>query len=64
MITPFDYNDIRITLGTEFLPLTQTGISGNFEVGYVFYRQLFYVDGPPQIVDLPQTIMFRLGLAY
>jgi hypothetical protein len=46
------------------LPLTQTGISGNFEVGYVFYRQLFYVDGPPQIVDLPQTIMFRLGLAY
>ena len=64
MITPFDYNDIRIALGTEFVPLTQTGLAGNFEVGYVFYRQLFYVDGPPQIVDLPQTIMFRLGLAY
>ncbi|MBM4010451.1 MAG: hypothetical protein FJ286_03585 [Planctomycetes bacterium] len=64
MITPFDYNDIRIALGTEFVPLSQTGIAGNFEVGYVFYRQLFYVDGPPQIVDLPDTIMFRLGLAY
>ena len=64
MITPFDYNDIRIALGTEFVPLKQTGLSGNFEVGYVFYRQLFYVDGPPQIVDLPDTIMFRLGLAY
>jgi hypothetical protein len=64
MITPFDYNDIRICLGTEFVPLTPTGLAGNFEVGYVFYRQLFYVDGPPQIVDLSDTIMFRLGLAY
>ena len=64
MITPFDYNDIRIALGTEFVPVTRTGIAGNFEVGYVFYRQLFYVQGPPQIQDLPDTIMFRLGLAY
>jgi hypothetical protein len=64
MITPFDYNDIRIALGTEFVPLSTTGLAGNMEVGYVFYRQLFYVDGPPQIVDLPDTIMFRLGLAY
>jgi hypothetical protein len=64
MITPFDYNDIRIALGTEFTPVGRTGIAGNFEVGYVFYRQLFYVEGPPQIVDLPSTIMFRLGLAY
>jgi len=63
-ITPFDYNDIRIALGAEFVPNTQTGLAGNFEVGYVFYRQLFYVDGPPQIVDLPDTIMFRFGLAY
>jgi hypothetical protein len=30
----------------------------------VFYRQLFYVDGPPQIQDLPDTWMLRLGLAY
>jgi hypothetical protein len=64
MITSFDYNDIRIAAGTEFVPLTQTGLAGNFEIGYVFYRQLFYVDGPPQIVDLPSTIMFRFGLAY
>jgi hypothetical protein len=64
MITGFDYNDIRIALGTEWVPKGQTGLAGNFEVGYVFYRQLFYVDGPPQIQDLPDTIMFRLGLAY
>jgi hypothetical protein len=63
-ISPFDYNDIRVALGTEFVPNATTGLSGNFEVGYVFYRQLFYVDGPPQYQDLPSTIMFRLGLAY
>jgi len=63
-ISPFDYNDIRIALGTEFVPKTTTGLAGNFEVGYVFYRQLFYVDGPPQYQDLPSTIMFRLGLSY
>jgi len=64
MITGFDYNDIRIALGTEWVPVSRTGLAGNFEVGYVFYRQLFYVEGPPQIQDLPDTIMFRLGLAY
>jgi hypothetical protein len=68
-IQNFDYNDIRISLGTEWVPLAPTGFSGNFEIGYAFYRQLFYVNelGPQrfqQIVDLPSTIMFRLGLAY
>ena len=63
-ISPFDYNDIRITLGTELVPKTPQGLSGSLEVGYVFYRQLFYVDGPPQIQDLPDTWMLRLGLAY
>jgi hypothetical protein len=67
MITGFDYNDIRVSLGTEWTPLATTGLAGNFEVGYVFYRQLYYTAGPPgfqQITDLPSTIMFRLGLAY
>jgi hypothetical protein len=63
-ISPFDYNDIRVTLGTEWVPQTPTGLSGNFEVGYVFYRQLFFVDGPPQYQNLDNTFMFRLGLAY
>jgi hypothetical protein len=70
-IQRFDYNDIRISLGTEWVPLATTGFSGNFEIGYAFYRQLFYVNGVNdprygvrQIVDLPSTIMFRLGLAY
>jgi len=63
-ISQFDYNDIRVVLGTEFVPLSARGLAGNFEVGYVFYRQLFYVSGPPHIQDLPSTIMFRFGLAY
>jgi hypothetical protein len=63
-ISPFDYNDIRVTLGTEWVPVTATGLAGNFEIGYVFYRQLFFVDGPPQYQNLNDTFMFRLGLAY
>jgi hypothetical protein len=63
-ISPFDYNDIRISLGTEFVPQTPTGLAGSFEVGYVFARQLFFVDGPPQYQNLNDTLMLRLGLAY
>ena len=63
-ISPFDYNDIRVSLGAEAAPNTRTGLAGNFEVGYVFARELFYVTGPPQRQSLPSTIMFRLGLAY
>jgi hypothetical protein len=63
-ISPFDYNDIRVSLGAEAAPNTRTGLAGNFEVGYVFARELFYVNGPPQRQTLPSTIMFRLGLAY
>ena len=63
-ISPFDYNDVRICLGAEFVPNGQRGLNGNLEIGYVFARQLFYVDGPPQYQDLPDTMMFRLGLGY
>ena len=65
-ISPFDYNDVRITLGTEFVPVAGHGLTGNMEVGYVFARQLFYVDGPPQgqYQNLNDTLMLRVGLAY
>jgi hypothetical protein len=63
-ISPFDYNDIRITAGTEFVPIAGHALTGNMEVGYVFQRQLFYVDGPPQYQSLPDTLMLRVGLAY
>jgi hypothetical protein len=63
-ISPFDYNDIRIALGVEAVPTTQTGLTGNFEVGYVFARQLFFVVGQPRRQDLDDTLMLRLGLGY
>ena len=63
-ISPFDYNDIRVALGVEAVPTTRTGLTGNFEVGYVFARQLFFVVGKPQRQDLDDTLMLRLGLGY
>ena len=65
-ISAFDYNDVRVTAGTEFVPVTGHGLTGNMEIGYVFARQLFYVDGPPQgqYQDLDSTLMLRVGLAY
>ena len=48
----------------EAVPTTRTGLTGNFEVGYVFARQLFFVVGQPQRQDLDDTLMLRLGLGY
>ena len=55
-----------MTAGTEFVPVTGHGLTGNMEIGYVFARQFFYVDGPPQgqYQDLDNTLMLRVGLAY
>ena len=50
--------------GGELVPKTPQGLTGHLELGYVFYRQLFFVDGPPQIQDLDDTWMIRLGLGY
>jgi hypothetical protein len=63
-ITPFDYNDIRIALGAEFVPNATLGMAGNVEIGYVFYRQLYFPYAPQRYADLQDTIMFRVGLAY
>ncbi len=60
----FDYNDIRVTIGAEWIPLAKTGPSGFFEVGYVFKRNLFYVSQIPGNFDLPDTFMLRGGFSY
>ena len=62
-VTGFDYNDVRISLGTELVPMTAQGLAGSFEVGYVFARNVYIVDGPKN-VNLNDTLMLRLGLAY
>jgi hypothetical protein len=58
-----DYNDIRIALGFEFKPIT-TGMSGLFEVGGAFDRELVYASGSPSVYRPTTTIFLRGVLAY
>ena len=58
----FDYNDIRIMLGLE--TIAQSRLRGNFEVGYVFDRQIIYRSGMPDRIDPNSTVMLRAGIAY
>lgn len=62
-VTEFDYNDVRISLGTELVPVVPQGLAGSFEVGYVFARNVYLVDGARNL-NLNDTLMLRLGLAY
>jgi len=57
-----DYNDLRVILGIETLGLS--GFKANFEVGYVFNREVVYRFGPPAQFDPDDTVMVRAGLAY
>lgn len=60
----FDYNDIRALLGVEWIPETKAGLSGFFEVGYVFERELQYVSLSPPQYDLPETFILRGGFSF
>jgi hypothetical protein len=59
-----DYNDIRVLLGLEWLPETQSGLRGFVEVGYVFNRELFYVSQVPPPFELDDTFLIRGGVAF
>lgn len=56
----YDYNDIRVILGLEWVGLT--GLAGHFEVGYVFNRELVYLSGTT--IKPNDTVMLRAGLSY
>lgn len=60
----FDYNDIRALLGVEWIPETESGATGFFEVGYVFNRELIYVSLSPPSQELTDTFMLRGGFAF
>jgi hypothetical protein len=60
----FDYNDFRIMIGAEWIPIAKNGPSGFFEVGYVFKRELVYVSLMPPSLDLPDTFMLRGGFSF
>ncbi|MBX3412001.1 MAG: hypothetical protein KF708_04730 [Pirellulales bacterium] len=59
--TSVDYNDLRVFIGTEFLG--HTGMKGWFEVGFVWNRELVYLDGTPDFKP-NETVMLRAGVSY
>jgi hypothetical protein len=60
----FDYNDFRMMIGAEWIPIAKNGPSGFFEVGYVFKRELVYRSLLPPSLDLPDTFMLRGGFSF
>ena len=54
-----DYNDMRVGVGLEF---NNPGrISGLFEVGVAFERELIYRNGPPDEFNPNTTVYLRAG---
>jgi hypothetical protein len=57
-----DINDIRVSLGLEFTgPRNFTGFG---EIGYVFQRELYYVNNPQDNTDLNDSFMVRAGFSW
>lgn len=57
-----DINDLRIFLGTEWM--TGRSLKGFFEGGYVFEREVVYVNDPTDSFSPGSSFMLRGGLAY
>ena len=55
-----NYNDIRIMLGVDWFNLQR--VRGNFEVGYVFNREILYLLGGK--VTPADSVMLRAGISY
>jgi hypothetical protein len=60
----FDYNDIRASVGIEWVPERATGLRGYIEVGFATDREIVYRYFPPQNIDLPNTFLIRGGIAF
>lgn len=58
----FDYNDIRISTGLEWE--NQRQVSGHFEIGVVFDRELVYASGMPAQFSTDTTFMVRTGVDF
>lgn len=60
----FDYNDIRASLGIEWVPERNAGLRGYIEVGFASDREIVYRYFPPNNIDLPNTFLIRGGIAF
>jgi hypothetical protein len=57
-----DINDIRVYLGIEWMGPRR--VTGFFEAGYVFQRELLYRSAPSNILELEDSFMIRSGFAF
>ncbi len=57
-----DYNDIRVAIGLEWF--NPYGMKGFLEGGYVFEREVVYVERPSDSFRPDDTFLVRAGLAY
>ncbi len=62
----FDYNDIRTSVGLEWVPeSSNSALRGYLEVGGAFDRELVYRSAsPPGDLELKNTFFFAGGIAY
>ncbi|MEM6799647.1 MAG: hypothetical protein AAF589_09045 [Planctomycetota bacterium] len=57
----FDYNDLRVSIGLEFE--TPSQITGTFEVGYAFDREIYRPTAMgPVVLEFDDTVMLRAGI--
>jgi hypothetical protein len=61
-IDTVDYDDIRVALGLEFKRLG--GLTGLFETGFAFNRELRYRSDQPDVYYPKSTMFLRAGLAF
>jgi len=57
-----DINDVRAFLGIEWMGPRR--VTGFFEGGYVFNREILYRSNPTDALDLRDTFMIRSGFAF
>ena len=58
-----DYNDIRASFGLEWIG--QRGVRGHIEIGYVWDREIIFVDtNSPRDFKPDDTVMLRAGIDY
>ncbi len=57
-----DINDVRAFLGVEWMGARR--VTGFFEFGYVFQREIVYRSDPMNSLELQDTLMIRSGLAF
>ena len=57
-----DINDVRAFVGVEWIGPRR--VTGFFDFGYAFERELVYASDPSNSLDLQDTLMIRSGLAF